>query len=115
MYNLVYIIGGLNGRDYGLEKLPEFGDNSVAWVYPKNSILRPIFNKVFFQLEEMGIKQREYQRYQIKGEASSSELIRVDLGFTTLMFAILVFGALVSCVTFSAELIMKCYARNYKK
>lgn len=95
---------GLNERDFGIEQLSEFGTSSVGWMYPKNSILKPLFDEIFLQLEEKGIKQREYQQSP-SGEVQSSQLIKVDLGFTTLIFAILFCGTVLALVLFIAELL----------
>lgn len=87
--------------DFDQVELPEFGRSQVAWMYPKNSILQPLFDDFFNQLKEKGIKARA----DITSEkfCNTLEMIPVDVGFTSLIFMIMGLGIVASILTLLAE------------
>lgn len=84
-------------------EMAEFGRNQLAWMYPTNSILKPLFDDFFHQLSETGIKKRN-QESKKERFCKANNMIPVDIGFTTLIFIIIGLGTLISIVTFFIEL-----------
>lgn len=103
---------GLNACDYDSVELPEFGIHPLAWMYPKNSILGPLFNLEYHRLMEKGIQQRESQKLKVKRFCEDQELIQVDLAFTSILFALLCLGLILSIGTVTFEHLWACFKKG---
>ena len=89
---------------FGRQKIPELADKPVGWMYPKNSILRILFNRYTLQLQENGVfQQMENQHFPPKSNCPATPFHRIDLGTVTIVFVIFVIGFLISLLTFLTE------------
>lgn len=101
---IMSFLDGLYSCDFEFVPLPEFGQSPVAWIYPKNSILKPLFDKGFLEAGEKGIRSR-VEEQRLKESCKSEKFNSVNFSFTAIFFAILCLGFFMSIMTFFIELI----------
>ena len=70
-------------------------------MYPKNSILRNIFDKQLLEMYEKGIFSRQFQT--VPNDSPQSVVVPVNLEFVLVLFIILIVGTIMSLVTFVLE------------
>lgn len=81
--------------DFQQVPFSEIGPFQHAWMYPKNSVLQPIFDRVFFEMGEKGISSKIAEPYKASNQGvceTGNELIQVNLSFVGIVFTILCVG-----------------------
>ena len=86
-------------------KIKEFSNLKAGWFYPKNSIIQPLFDQFWMQLDEKGIIDQilAFYKEKKKPECSSEEIVQVDLTLVQIIFALLLLGIAISCLLFVLE------------
>ena len=86
-------------------KIKEFPDFEAGWFYPKNSIIQPLFDHFWMELDEKGIIDQILAFYWkgTKPECTSKEIVQVDLTLVQIIFALLSLGIAISCLLFVLE------------
>lgn len=105
---ILIISDGLDSCNFEFTRLKDFPVTSTAWMYPKSSILKTLFDKDFIQSGEQGISVRN-KRQQEKESCNSTKLIEVNFCFTTLFFGILFIGTIASIIGLAMEVVWSAY------
>ena len=80
--------------------IEEFRSRTNGWMYPKNSILQPMFDKIMLKLYQNGVMESLKKKYFPKPICNKQKTYpQVDFEFTKLIFIILLFG-IISSVSF---------------
>ena len=83
----------------------------VGWLYPKNSLLRKLFDKFLINLYEQGIERRLFSKHFIGVEEDqcnmSSETTPIAFQIVAILFKILAFGCILAIILLSLEIVSK--------
>ena len=90
--------------DYAQTRVKDFTDLSVGWMYPRNSMIQPLFDRFWMQLDERGvIDQLKTKYWGEKPECAPEGIVEVDLNFVIITFIILCFGTGLALLWFLFE------------
>ena len=91
--------------------IEEFRSRTNGWMYPKNSILQPMFDKIMLKLYQNGVMEKLKEKYLPKPICNKQKSYpQVDFEFTKLIFFILFFGAISSVFLCIGEKILKVFS-----
>ena len=80
-----------------MEPLREFPPFRTSWMYPKNSILQPIFSKYFLELYQKGIIQKMREEFFVKPICDQHRSYdSVNFTFVQVLFMILASGSIMA-------------------
>ena len=89
---------------FGMHTLPELPKHSLGWLFPRNSILKPLFGWFYNQKREHGIIQKLYvDQYKYKTECTDEPFNSIDFQTVTLLFVLLSVGVILAIISFAAE------------
>lgn len=95
----------IDGCQFASIELDNFPATPNGWMYPKNSILRPLFDQYFDELSEKGILDRILKTYQVPNQNCEDEgFMPVDFCFVSFLFILLSLGACLALIFFSIEM-----------
>ena len=89
---------------FGLHTLPEFPKPPLGWLFPRNSILKPLFDRFFLWKKEHGVIQKLYDdQYKHKTECTDEPFNAIDFQTVALLFALLSVGLILAIISFAVE------------
>ena len=96
------MIAGLGAEKFSKAPVQGFPTLFDGWMYPKNSMLKRIFDHEILEIYERGIGDKLLKHH--KNFQEPSEFVPVNFEFALLLFAILTIGVILSLCTFVLEL-----------
>lgn len=79
--------------DLAKAKFKDVTDTAQGWMYPKNSILQPMFDKFMLELAENGVLENIESTFFRKSTCPDTQaFIEIDIDFVKLLFALLSCG-----------------------
>ena len=89
---------------FGMHTLTEFPNYPIGWLFPKNSILKPLFDWFYMRKREHGMIQKLHdEQYNYKKDCATEPFNSVDFQTVTLLFVLLSVGVLLAIILFIAE------------
>ena len=89
---------------FGLHTLPEFPKPPLGWLFPRNSILKPLFDRFFLWKKEHGVIQKLYDdQYKHKTDCTDEPFNAIDFQTVALLFALLSVGLILAIISFFVE------------
>ena len=76
-------------------------DAYLGWMYPKNSMLQPLFDQYMKQLHEHGILSKIFHTKE--KSCPTDPTIQISFDFVKILFLILCIGILMALLTLCAE------------
>lgn len=97
--------------DFGFKKFDFGGSGSSkgssgnAWMYPRNSMLKPIFDRAMLEMDETGILDQIIDKYLSNADelCHNNELIQIDFSFVAIGFVVLGAGVGLSMIVMAIE------------
>ena len=100
----LFVSVDLDPCKFGRHRIPELLDKPIGWLFPNNSILRPLFNHYTMELQESGVFHKLQNHYlPVKSECPSVPFHQIDLGTVTVIFFLFSIGLIFAILTFAAE------------
>ena len=96
--------------------LKDWEPSTVDWMYPKNSILQPMFDKFMLDLNEKGIIKRIEDMFSNKKICKeSNDYQQMTFDYVKILFALLILGLISAILIGIYEKIFLCVTKKYKK
>lgn len=78
---------------------------TAGWMFPKNSMLQPLFDKFMKELDETGVLDQIFKHHTMKRpECPQAEFSGISIEFSLILFIILAVGVIMSLGLFVLEL-----------
>lgn len=85
--------------DFTKAKFYDVKDITQGWMYPKNSILQPMFDKFMLELTENGVLEQIESTFFRKATCpDTQEFTEIDFDFVKLLFTLLSCGIVVAII-----------------
>ena len=87
-----------------MHRLPEFPKSPMGWLFPRNSMLKQLFDGFIMRKKEHGLIQKLYDdQYNHKTECTNEPFNSIDFQTVTLLFALLSVGVILAIISFAVE------------
>ena len=90
---------------FGTHALQEIPATSIGWLFPKNSILKPLFDWFYRRKREHGVVQKLYEEsFKDKiGCSADAPFNSIDIQIVALLFLVLSVGIVLAVIMLSFE------------
>lgn len=95
--------------NYAVTTIEEIPTSPVSWMFPKNSILTPLFNKQMFELKKTGILDRLLTEHfkPMDFDCNTIQFVEIDFQLVLVLFITLILGAILSVLIVLVEQYLK--------
>ena len=107
--NDVICIDDWDQCQFDAKTLTEIKDTKIGWLFPKDSILKKLFEWFYLRKRENGVIQKLYDRHfkEKIGCNDDKSFNQIDIHTVLLLFALLAVGVTVAIVTFAVEKLLQ--------
>ena len=80
-------------------QMKEYKPYTSGWMYPKNSLLQPLFDQYMLELYQTGIVQKIEKKHTIETFCTEGNgYIMISFGFVKILFIVLSVGVSISVI-----------------